>query len=218
MIDHMIRSILEVARTLLWKNVNTKHLSEKKTLCSIYHIDEDKFDNIEEIATKSVGEYGTGGMKTKIDAAKVCQLSGCIMSIANGLSIRPIKKISKENICTWFLPKISKLDARKKWIIGSVAPKGVLIIDNGAIQAIQNGKSLLPAGIKAVNGKFEKGDHIKVLDLNRKEYARGLSSFSSDEIFKIKSFSSSIYFLSAKAMSKSNLRIIILILFVIILR
>ena len=66
------------------------------------------------------------------------------------------------------------------------SPKGVLIIDSGAVRAIKNGKSLLPAGIKDVNGKFEKGDHIKVLDLNRKEYARGLSSFSSDEIFKIK--------------------------------
>jgi len=61
-----------------------------------------------------------------------------------------------------------------------------LIIDNGAIQAIKNGKSLLPVGIKAIDGKFEKGDHIKVLDLNDKEYARGLSSFSSDEINKIK--------------------------------
>ena len=74
----------------------------------------------------------------------------------------------------------------KKWIIGSVSPKGALIIDNGAIQAIKNGKSLLPVGIKAIDGKFEKGDHIKVLVINNKEYARGLSSFSSDEINKIK--------------------------------
>ena len=70
-------------------------------------------------------------MKTKIDAAKICQLSGCKMAIANGLSLRPIKKIINENNCTWFLPKISKLHARKKWIISSVSPKGELYIDDG---------------------------------------------------------------------------------------
>ena len=124
-------------------------------------------------------------MKTKIDAAKICQLSGCQMAIANGLLIRPIKKILDANNCTWFLPKISKLDARKKWIISSVSPKGEIIIDDGAKQALTIGKSLLAAGIIKVSGKFKKGDHIKVLDKKKLECARGLSSFSSDEILKI---------------------------------
>ena len=146
--------------------------------------------NIEKIATKSISEHGTGGMKTKIEAAKICQLSGCTMVIANGLSERPIKKILEKNKCTWFLPKISKLDARKKWIISSVAPKGELIIDDGAINALKKGKSLLAAGIKKVNGKFNKGDHIKILDKNLIEYARGLSSFSSEETIKIKGYHS----------------------------
>ena len=140
---------------------------------------------IEKVASKSISAYGTGGMKTKIDAAKVCQLSGCKMAIANGLSLRPIKQILKNN-CTWFLTKVSKLDARKKWIISSISPKGELIIDDGAIGALRQGKSLLAAGIKKVNGKFNKGDHIKILDKNMKEYARGLSSFTADEISKIK--------------------------------
>ena len=125
-------------------------------------------------------------MVTKIEAAKICQLSGCYMVIANGQKKRPIKEILEKNNCTWFIPRVSKLDARKKWIIGSVSPKGALTIDNGAVQAIKNGKSLLPVGIKAIDGKFEKGDHIKVLDLSNKECARGLSSFSSEEIDKIK--------------------------------
>jgi glutamate 5-kinase len=141
--------------------------------------------NIEQISTKSVGEHGTGGMKTKIDAAKICQLSGCIMAIANGLPLRPIKKIIEKNNCTWFLPKISKLDARKKWIISSISPKGQLIIDDGAKEALTKGKSLLAAGIKKVLGKFNKGDHIKIVDKDYKEFARGLSSFSSDEVLKI---------------------------------
>ncbi len=141
--------------------------------------------NIEQISTNSVGEHGTGGMKTKIDAAKICQLSGCIMAIANGLPLRPIKKIIEKNNCTWFLPKISKLDARKKWIISSISPKGQLIIDDGAKEALTKGKSLLAAGIKKVLGKFNKGDHIKIIDKDYKEFARGLSSFSSDEVLKI---------------------------------
>ena len=84
------------------------------------------------------------------------------------------------------MPKISKLDARKKWIISSISPKGDLIIDDGAISALKQGKSLLAAGIKDINGKFNKGDHLRILDKNYNEYARGLSSFTSDEIRKIK--------------------------------
>ena len=160
---------------------NPKIFKNAKLLKEIKNIDKD----VEKIATKSISEHGTGGMKTKIDAAKICQLSGCQMAIANGLMTRPIKRIIDKSYCTWFLPKISKLDARKKWIISSISPKGELIIDDGAKQALSNGKSLLAAGIKKVYGKFKKGDHIKVLDKKNSECARGLSSFSSDEILKI---------------------------------
>tara|TARA_B100000700_G_C14922319_1_gene797655 strand:+ start:187 stop:1293 length:1107 start_codon:yes stop_codon:yes gene_type:complete len=143
-------------------------------------------DDVRKIASTSIGLHGTGGMKTKIDAAKICQLSGCIMAIANGLSLRPIKKILEKNNCTWFLTKISKLDARKKWIISSISPKGEIIVDDGAIEALKKSKSLLAAGIKRVNGKFNKGDHIRILDKDMREHARGLSSFTSEEILKIK--------------------------------
>ena len=165
---------------------NPKIHKNAKLLKEIKNINKD----IEKIATKSISEHGTGGMKTKIDAAKICQLSGCQMAIANGLVIRPIKKIIDKNNCTWFLPKISKLDARKKWIISSVSPMGALVIDDGARQALANGKSLLAAGIKRVSGKFKKGDHIKVLDNQNSECARGLSSFSSDEVIKIMGYHS----------------------------
>ena len=160
---------------------NPKIYKNAKLLKEIKNIDKE----IERIATKSISEHGTGGMKTKIDAAKICLLAGCQMAIANGLLIRPIKRIIDKNNCTWFLPKISKLDARKKWIISSISPKGKLIIDDGAKKALSNGKSLLAAGIKNVSGKFKKGDHIKVLDEKNCECARGLSSFSSEEVIKI---------------------------------
>ena len=166
---------------------NPKIEKNAKLIKEIKNIDK----TIERISTNSISEHGTGGMKTKIDAAKICQLSGCVMAIANGLLNRPIQQIIKKNNCTWFLPKISKLDARKKWIVGSVSPRGELIIDDGAKQALKKGKSLLAAGIKNVLGKFNKGDHVKIVDKNNEECARGLSSFSSDEINKIKGHHSS---------------------------
>mgnify|MGYP001234080250 CR=1 FL=1 len=163
------------------KNKNTKLIKIVK------NIDE----NIKRYATKKENLYGSGGMKTKIDAAKICQLAGCYMAIANGNYTNPIKKIINNKNCTWFLPKISKLDARKQWIIGSIDPKGDIVIDDGALKAISNGKSLLPAGVIKINGNFDKGDHIVVKNKNNIECGRGLASFSSLEIKKIKGFHTS---------------------------
>ena len=161
---------------------NPKKNKEIKLIKIVKEIDE----KIKKYATRNENKYGSGGMRTKIEAAKICQLSGCYMVIANGNFENPIKKIVEKKRCTWFIPKISKLDARKQWIIGSVSPKGEVVIDQGAVKAINNGKSLLPAGVKKINGIFEKGDHILVKDHNNLECARGLTSFSSIEIEKIK--------------------------------
>ena len=166
---------------------NPKKNKKIKLIKNVKEIDE----NIKKYATKTQNFYGSGGMKTKIEAAKICQFSGCYMAIANGNYMNPIKKIVKDQKCTWFIPKVSKLDARKQWIIGSIAPKGWVAIDRGAVNAIRNGKSLLPAGVKKISGNFEKGDHILVKDQNDVECARGLTSFSSIEIEKIKGSHSS---------------------------
>jgi len=160
---------------------NPKIFKNAKLIKKINDLNKD----IKNINLKGMTKLGSGGMNTKIEAAKICNLSGCNMIIANGLYLSPIKQVEKNNNCTWFIPKISKLHARKKWIISSVSPKGELIIDDGAGKAIRNGKSLLAAGIKKVIGNFKKGDHIKILDNKKKEFARGLSSFSSEEINKI---------------------------------
>ena len=166
---------------------NPKKSKNTKLIKIVKNIDK----NIKKYATNAESIYGSGGMKTKIEAAKICQHSGCYMIIANGNYKNPIKKIIEKNNCTWFLPKISKLDARKKWIIGSVAPKGEVVVDDGAVKALENGKSLLPAGVIQVKGYFEKGDHILVKNNNNIEWGRGLSSFSSTEIKKIKGSHSS---------------------------
>jgi glutamate 5-kinase len=160
---------------------NPKKFKDAKLLKKVDNLDKD----LKKISIKGINEYGSGGMQTKIEAAKICQLAGCSMIIANGIYSNPISKIIKKNNCTIFSPKVSKLDARKKWIISSVAPKGNIVIDDGAKKALKSGKSLLAAGIKKISGKFNKGDHVKILDKKNNECARGLSSFTSDEINKI---------------------------------
>ncbi len=165
---------------------NPKIFKDAKLIKKVNDLDKD----VKNIYIKGLTQFGKGGMNTKLEAAKICNLAGCNMIIANGLYTNPIRQIEKKNNCTLFLSKISKLQARKKWIISSISPKGELTIDDGAKKALLNGKSLLAAGIKKVSGKFNKGDHIKILDNKRDEFARGLSSFSSDEIKKIMGYQS----------------------------
>ena len=147
--------------------------------------------NIYELAEKKNNSYGSGGIITKLDAAKICMNAGCHMFIANGKKNNPIKEIVKNKIYTCFVPKISTLDARKKWIISSLNSSGKIYIDEGAALALLKGKSLLAAGIKKVSGKFNKGENILVVNESDKSLARGLSSFSSLEIDKIKGKQSS---------------------------
>ena len=160
---------------------NPKKFKDAKLIKKISNLNKD----IKDINIRGTTEFGSGGMDTKIEAAKICNLAGCNMIIANGLYLNPINQIEKRNNCTLFISTIPKLDARTKWIISSISPKGELTIDEGAKKALNNGKSLLAAGIKKVSGNFKKGDHIKILDNKNKEFARGLSSFSSYEINKI---------------------------------
>ena len=160
---------------------NPKKFKDAKLIKKISNLNQE----IKGINIRGMTKFGSGGMNTKIEAAKICNLSGCNMVIANGLHLNPLSNLESKDNCTWFISKISKLQARKRWIISSISPKGELIIDDGAKKALINGKSLLAAGIKKVSGKFSKGDHIKILDKKRIEFARGLSSFSSEEINKI---------------------------------
>ena len=158
----------------------------KKVIKEVSNVDE----KIYSFVKNKKNYYGSGGMKTKLEAAKICMNAGCHMAIANGKHINPLSKLLKENICTWFLPKVSTLDARKKWIISSIGSNGKIYIDNGALRALRNGKSLLSAGITKVEGTFSKGDNILIVDNDGKESARGLTSFSSEEINKIKGLKS----------------------------
>ena len=139
-------------------------------------------DNIYKLADTKINNYGSGGMITKLEAASICMNAGCYMFIGNGNRKNPIKHMIEKKIFTKFVPKISTLAARQKWIVSSLSSHGSIFIDKGAVNALKNGKSLLAAGIRTVNGKFEKGDNIIIADENNVKLARGLASFSSNEI------------------------------------
>ena len=154
----------------------------KKIIKTVTKID----SNINALIDKKKNLYGSGGIATKLDAAKICINAGCHMFIGNGKKNNPIRNMIKNKLYTHFIPKISSLDARKKWIISSLNSSGKITIDKGAAQALLNGKSLLAAGVTKVKGTFEKGENILVVDENNKDLARGLASFTSSEINKIK--------------------------------
>ena len=142
------------------------------------------------LADKKINAYGSGGMFTKLEAARICMNSGCRMYIANGQIINPLQNIINKKIFTCFVPKISTLAARKRWIVSSIESSSKIHIDKGAAKALDNGKSLLPAGIIKVSGDFNKGENILIVDDKDNKLARGLSSFSSIEINKIKGLQS----------------------------
>ena len=156
--------------------------SKKKIIKTVTKID----SSINALIDNKKSLYGSGGIITKLDAAKICINAGCHMFIGNGKKNNPIKNMIKSKIYTHFIPKISSLDARKKWIISSLSSTGKIYIDQGAAQALIGGKSLLAAGIVKIEGTFEKGENILIVDENDKNLARGLSSFTSSEIDKIK--------------------------------
>ncbi|MFL2877904.1 MAG: glutamate 5-kinase [Candidatus Pelagibacter sp.] len=156
--------------------------NQKKIIKTVNIIDQ----QINSLVNNKKNNYGSGGISTKLDAAQICMNSGCNMLLANGNKNNPIKNIIKNKIFTHFVPKISSLDAKKKWIIGSLSSSGIISIDQGAARALNNGKSLLAAGVTKINGSFKKGENVLIIDQNEKHLARGLASFNSSEINKIK--------------------------------
>ena len=139
-------------------------------------------DDIINMAGSSHYEYASGGMITKVEAAKISSLSGCALIICNGEGKNPILELSKGVKYTLFKPNETPLTARKKWIAAGLKILGKLIIDNGASKALMSGSSLLPAGVLEVEGNFEKGDLIEIYTSDRKKIASGLSSYNSQEI------------------------------------
>jgi glutamate 5-kinase len=140
---------------------------------------------IEAMAGTAATEYGTGGMATKLMAARICVGAGCATLIANGRGLKPLAQIESGGPCTWFAPRGTPLAARKQWIAGSLVPRGVLVIDAGAEQALRAGRSLLPVGVTAVDGTFQRGDAVTVRNAAGQDLARGLATYAVDEVGKL---------------------------------
>jgi len=121
--------------------------------------------------------YSSGGMRTKLIAARIATGAGCAMAIALGKRDNPLIAIERGARCTWFLAAPEGRTARKRWIAGSLAPLGVLVVDAGAARALRRGSSLLPAGVRGVQGDFARGDPLSVRDEAGQELARGLSAY-----------------------------------------
>src|SRR5215471_10712663 len=141
---------------------------------------------IEAMAGTAGSELSRGGMQTKIEAAKLATHGGTHMVIASGRVAHPLAAIAAGARCTWFLTPANPITARKKWIAGSLEPKGILTIDAGAVAALRSGKSLLPAGVIHVEGTFARGDAVIIRGPDGIEVGRGLVAYDAQDAAKIK--------------------------------
>ena len=140
---------------------------------------------IESMAGGVGSEVGSGGMRTKIEAAKIAAAAGCHMLIAYGIEPHPIDSLLNGSDCTWFKAKANPSSARKHWISGTLRSHGTYVVDDGAAQALLKGKSLLPAGVGQVRGEFGRGDAVTIVTLEGQQIGKGLSEYSSEQAKRI---------------------------------
>jgi len=146
---------------------------------------------IEAMAGASGSELSRGGMVTKIEAGKIATTGGTHMVIASGRIAHPLRAVIDGAACTWFLTPANPVTARKKWIAGSLEPKGTLTIDAGAVAALRRGNSLLPVGVIKVDGSFARGDAVIVRGPDGAEIGRGLVAYDAEDAEKIRGKASS---------------------------
>ena len=140
---------------------------------------------IEAMAGGSGSAMGSGGMETKIAAGRIAVGAGCHMCIAKGEHAHPLKAIEEGGRCTWFVPSSTPVATRKQWIAGTLRPAGAIGVDDGAVNALMSGKSLLPAGVTGTVGRFERGDTVSVLAPDGTEIARGICAYSDSDAARI---------------------------------
>lgn len=151
-----------------------------------------RYDVIEQITPEleaMAGDAGSGlskgGMKTKLMAAKTAMAAGCAMAICDGFANRPLSALNDGANATWFVPLDDPQTARKRWI-GAMKPQGSVTIDAGAVRALAGGKSLLPAGVTALSGDFDRGDPIDINGPDGAKIGAGLSRYAAGDVELIK--------------------------------
>jgi glutamate 5-kinase len=140
---------------------------------------------IEAMAGGAASELSRGGMRTKIEAGKIAVAAGAHMVIANGKHLNAIRRISDGAECTWFLTPSNPVTARKRWISGTLEPRGAIIVDEGAAEALRSQKSLLPAGVKRIEGNFARGDAVLIRDELGAEIGRGLVAYDAMQAMQL---------------------------------
>ena len=140
---------------------------------------------IEAMAGTAGSDLSRGGMQTKIEAGKIATAAGTVMVIASGHALHPLARISAGEKCTWFLADQNPVTSRKRWISGRLETRGALVVDAGAIKALRAGKSLLPAGVRRVDGRFQRGDAVAILGEAGEEIGRGLVAYDADDAQRI---------------------------------
>lgn len=158
------------------ENSDANHISEVRGEISVA---------VQNMAGKSMSYDGSGGMVTKLEAARIAMGAGTRMAIADGTELNPLKRIEDGARCTWFLPDANPKTARKRWIASALKPTGTIVVDNGAIGALNGGKSLLPAGVTDIQGQFERGDAVLVAAQDGREIARGITAYSAIDARRI---------------------------------
>ena len=140
---------------------------------------------VEAMAGGPASALSRGGMRTKIEAAKIATSGGTAMAIADGRFANPLRAIGEDGRCTWFLSPSSPATARKTWIAGALEPRGTLHIDSGAAKALEGGASLLPVGVRRIEGAFARGDAVVIRDTSGIELGRGLVGYDAEEAGRI---------------------------------
>jgi glutamate 5-kinase len=140
---------------------------------------------IEAMAGGTGSDMGSGGMQTKIAAAKIALGAGCYLCIAKGAVQHPLQRIEEGARCTWFVPSSTPLATRKQWIAGTLKPAGAIVVDDGAVRALMGGKSLLPAGVIRAMGRFDRGDTVSIIGPDGAEVARGICAYSDSDAARI---------------------------------
>jgi len=176
-----VAEMVQADQLVLFSDIDGLYTADPRRVANAQHIPlvPALTPDIEAAAGDPPPGYSSGGMRTKLAAARVATQAGCAMAVARGGTDHPLAALAAGARCTWFLAAPEGRSARKRWIAGSLKPAGTLTIDAGAARALAAGSSLLPAGVRAVEGEFARGDAVLVLGPDGSRLAQGLSAYGS---------------------------------------
>ena len=183
-----VAEMISADTLVLLSDIDGLYTGDPRSDTSARHIPEIReiTPEIEAMAGAAASELSNGGMVTKLMAGRIAMGAGCRMAISDGRPVGALGAlIDGKAKCSWFLPEGSPLSARKKWIAGSLKSAGALVVDDGAVKALAQGKSLLPAGVTGIDGEFKRGDVVEVKDKSGRVLARGLVAYAAEDARRI---------------------------------